>query len=152
MLRDGEGARVLADRHIGPQHAGWTPIRVWRGDVLVDTRVNGDRSAWFLLDTGAQFNLLDAGLAAEIVQLKRYTQLGLRGFSGEVQEVYQAQQRVDLAFAGLQQGNDGILAMDLSGLSSSMGVEIGGVLGYEVLRHLDLAIDYRNALVRLRPR
>jgi hypothetical protein len=41
--------------------------------------------------------------------------------------------------------------MDLSPLSSALGLEIGGILGYELLRHLDVAIDYRNALVRLRP-
>lgn len=151
-LLDDDGAPTLADRTAGAERAGWTPVRLWHGDILVETRINGERTAWFVLDTGGQFNLLDTGLAAQIVQLKRYTKLGIRGFSGEVQEVYQAQQRVTLAFAGLEQGNDGILAMDLSPLSSAMGLEIGGILGYELLRHLDLAVDYRNALVLMRPR
>jgi len=152
VLVDGAGAPSLADRDLAARGAGWSPARLWYGDVLVQTRINASRTAWFVLDTGGQFNLLDRGLAAELVQLKRYTKLGLRGFSGEVQEVYQAQQRVTLSFAGLEQGNDGILAMDLSPLSSAVGLEIGGILGYELLRHLDLGIDYRNALVRLRPR
>ena len=147
-----DGVPELADRKIGPQHAGWTPVRLWYGDILVETRIDGERSAWFVLDTGGQFNLVDTSLASELVQLKRYNKLSLRGFSGQVQEVFQAQQRVTLSFAGLEQGNDGLLAMDLSPLSSGLGLEIGGILGYELLRHLDVAIDYRNALVRLRPR
>jgi hypothetical protein len=50
-------------------------------------------------------------------------------------------------FAGLQQETDGMLSFDTSGLSENLGMEVSGLLGFDVLHLLVVKMDYRDGLV-----
>jgi hypothetical protein len=52
-----------------------------------------------------------------------------------------------LRFGHLQQPNLGILTLDLSTLSRHTGTEVSGLLGFEMLRVLEVKLDYRDGLV-----
>jgi hypothetical protein len=52
-----------------------------------------------------------------------------------------------LAFGHLRQSNLGIITFDLSKVSGQTGTEVSGFLGFEMLRKLELKLDYRDGLV-----
>jgi hypothetical protein len=40
-----------------------------------------------------------------------------------------------------------MVAIDLSGLSKNIGVEVSGFIGFSTFRQLEMKIDYRDGLV-----
>jgi hypothetical protein len=68
------------------------------------------------------------------------------GLSGRVEKVYSANKAV-LQFGHLRQENQDITAVDFSAISDSAGTEVSGLLGFVMLRMLDIKIDYRDALI-----
>ena len=66
--------------------------------------------------------------------------------SGNVKNVYTAS-RATLVFSHFKQEREDLLTFDLTHLSDSLGTEVSGVLGFAMLRMLDLKIDYRDGLV-----
>jgi len=69
-----------------------------------------------------------------------------RGLSGEVNKVYTSD-KADLQFGHFQQPNAGIITLDRSTLSRHSGTEVSGLLGFQVLRLLEVKLDYRDGLV-----
>ena len=53
----------------------------------------------------------------------------------------------DIEFWTLSADEPGMVTFDLSGVSSQTGTEISGFLGFEMLRKLELKLDYRDGLV-----
>jgi len=70
----------------------------------------------------------------------------VKGLNGEVNKVYNAD-KATLTFGRLRQPTEGILVLDLKGLSDDVGTEVGGILGFGTLRFLDVKVDYRDGLV-----
>jgi hypothetical protein len=52
-----------------------------------------------------------------------------------------------LSFGHLQQTDPGIVILNLSKVSDSIGTEVSGFLGFTMLRLLEVKLDYRDGLV-----
>jgi len=52
-----------------------------------------------------------------------------------------------LRFADLQQPSMKVVTLDLSLFSRSLGTEVSGFLGFDMLRLLEIKLDYRDGLV-----
>jgi hypothetical protein len=65
-----------------------------------------------------------------------------------VKDVFRAND-VTLIFAHLRQQNQDIISFDMTSISDSAGTEVSGILGFAMLRMLDIKIDYRDGLVDL---
>ncbi len=63
-----------------------------------------------------------------------------------VNKVYRADKAV-IQFGHLRQENQDLVAFDLTQISDSTGTEVSGILGFAMLRLLDIKIDYRDGLV-----
>ena len=70
----------------------------------------------------------------------------IKGLGGSVKKVYRADKAV-LKFGRLQQHNQEMVAVDLTHVSDRIGTEVSGMLGFTMLRLLDIKIDYRDGLV-----
>lgn len=105
------------------------------------------RRAYFLIDSGAQMNLVSREFGEEATVLRPETRTRVRGIQGDVQQVFRAE-RVELIFGGFRQTNGSLLSFDMEDLSRGVGLELGGVLGMPVLRRMRLHIDYERAAVR----
>ena len=70
----------------------------------------------------------------------------VKGISGSVKNVYRADKAV-IRFGHLRQENQGLVAFDLTHVSDRIGTEASGILGFAMLRFLDIKIDYRDGLV-----
>ena len=66
--------------------------------------------------------------------------------SGTVANVYSAD-KATLQFSRFSQKNLDIVSFDLSKVSKTTGTEVSGILGFQLLRMLQVKIDYRDGLV-----
>ena len=136
----------LHDRYIAPEMKNYTEIYRFGHDILVPTRVNDSPAKLFLLDTGSFDNLISRNAAKESTHVSNDGDTQVKGLSGKVNQVYRASS-VTLVFSHLKQKHDDMIAFDMTRMSDADGTEVSGVLGFTMLRLLDIKIDYRDGLV-----
>jgi hypothetical protein len=100
----------------------------------------------FVLDTGAFSNLLSLRAARQVAKVGSDYRDRIKGISGTVNQVYSSK-KATLSFGHFRQSNLGIVTLDLSNASLQTGTEVSGFLGFEMLRRLELKLDYRDGLV-----
>jgi predicted aspartyl protease len=136
----------LFDRYVAPEMKLYSAVFRFGHELLVPTRVGDlDVSKLFLLDTGAFNNLISTATAAEVTKVHNDATI-VKGISGVVKNVYRAD-KATLVFGNLRQQNEDMVAFDLTSLSNSTGTEVSGILGFAMLRLLEIKIDYRDSLV-----
>jgi len=134
------------DRYIAPEMQSYTRVYRFGHSLLVPTLVgNGSSTKLFLLDTGAFDNIITPEAAGEVTRV-RGDHTTVKGLGGSVKKVYRADKAL-LRFGHLQQHDQDLVAFDLSHVSDETGTEISGMLGFVMLRLLDIKIDYRDGLV-----
>jgi tetratricopeptide (TPR) repeat protein len=139
-------ALLPRDRYISPEMANWTKVFRFGHSMLVPTSVNDSKFMLFGLDTGSSSNILSARAGRQVSKVSSDDTIRVLGLNGEVNKVYSSD-KATLRFGHLQQPNLGILTLDLSTLSRHTGTEVSGLLGFEMLRVLEVKLDYRDGLV-----
>jgi hypothetical protein len=101
----------------------------------------------FLLDTGAQLNMISTNLAPEITKVHGSLDR-VRGISGKVKNVYQAD-KIVLQFATFRQLNLDLTSFDLTSISRSAGLEVSGIMGLPLIgMFASVTLDYRDGCVK----
>jgi predicted aspartyl protease len=134
------------DPYVAPEMKSFTPIFRFGHQLLIPTKVNDSAPKLFLIDTGAFANTMSPAAASEVTKVSSDSHLSIKGLSGNVKNVFRGDE-VTLTFSHLRQKNLDIVAFDLTGMSDSVGTEISGILGFAMLRILEIKIDYRDGLV-----
>jgi len=135
------------DRYVAPEMQDWTRVFRRGHNLLIDTQLNDGPVRLFIIDTGSDLNLVSKDVARSVTKLKGQSDIGLKGLSGFVNDV-QDTGPIDLGFAGKRQKTLGMTAIDTSGVSRNLGIEVAGFLGAPTLHQSLLQIDYRDNLVR----
>lgn len=138
--------RLPMDRYVAPEMAKWTPVFRFGHAILIPTHVNDSPSMLFMIDTGANVNMLSQRAAKQVTKISVDPYSKVKGLSGDVGNVYRAS-KAALIFGHLAQKNQDVITFDLSNISRHMGTEVSGFLGFDTLRMLQLKIDYRDGLV-----
>lgn len=134
------------DRYIAPEMKSWTPVFHFGHALLIRTEVNDSKPMLFLIDTGSGANLLSTRAGREVTKLRSDPHTHVKGLSGTVADVYSAD-KATLQFSHFSQKNLDIVSFDLSKISKNTGTEVSGILGFQLLRMLQVKIDYRDGLV-----
>jgi len=143
------------DPYVAPGMEKWQWVFRSGSDLLmptgiVETKHMKDESAWkeklFILDTGAESNLISPAAAKEVTKVWRDESKGIRGIQGDVDKVYSTD-NFTLGFAGLRLNALSMTSIDTTKLSHDDGVEISGLIGEPALYQVVLHIDYRDNLV-----
>lgn len=134
------------DAYVAPEMARWTKVFRFGHMLLIPTRVDGFGPMLFMIDTGSFTNILSTRAAREVTKVRADSRTQVKGLSGKVANVYRAD-KATLEFGHYSQENQDIVTLDLSAISQSTGTEISGILGFEMLRILQVKIDYRDGLV-----
>jgi Aspartyl protease len=138
--------RLPRDRYIAPEMADWTKVFRFGHTMLVPTSVNDSKAMLFGLDTGAFSNLLSVRAGRQVSKVSSEDRMRVRGVNGAVNKVYSSE-KATLRFGHFQQSNLGIITLDLSTISRHTGTEVSGLLGFAMLRQLEVEMDYRDGLV-----
>ncbi len=134
------------DAYVAPDMARWTKVFRFGHILLIPTLVDQSNSMLFMIDTGAFTNVLSTRAAREVTQVRSDPRMQIKGLSGNVKNVYRAD-KATLQFGHYYQENQDIVTLDLSAVSKSTGTEVSGILGFALLRILQVKIDYRDGLV-----
>jgi len=138
--------RLPKDRYIAPEMEEWTKVFRFGSQVLVPTRVNDSKSILFGLNFAASRNLLSVRVGRQVSQVDSEDHAQFHGVNGAVDKVYSSR-KATLRFGHLRQPNLDIITLDLSNLSRRTGTEIAGFLGFDLLKMLEVRLDYRDGLV-----
>jgi predicted aspartyl protease len=135
------------DRTVTPDKADFTLVFRFGHFLCVPTKVNGKTSGLFLIDTGAATPMIDSTFAALSTKLHSESDLHIRGVSGNVKDVFEAD-KAELEFAHFRQRNLGLTAIDINNSPRPEEVRLAGILGLPVLVMFRLTLDYRDGLVK----
>jgi predicted aspartyl protease len=138
--------RLPKDAYVAPEMARWTKVFRFGHILLIPTLVDGSGPMLFMIDTGSFTNILSTRAAREVTKVRADSRTHVKGLGGTVANVYRAD-KATLEFGHYSQENQDIVTLDLSAISKSTGTEISGILGFEMLRILQVKIDYRDGLV-----
>jgi predicted aspartyl protease len=134
------------DRYVAPEMRTYSPIFRFGHEMLIPTKVGDAAPKLFLIDTGAFSNLISPQAAKAVTKVRNDTYIHVRGLNGSVKDVKTAD-KVMIQFAHFRQENDDLVSFDLTSISRSTGTEVSGILGFGMLRMLNIKIDYRDGLV-----
>lgn len=121
-------------------------FRAPSGHLLVPALVDGVEGRWFIFDTGAGANTIDAEFAAEL-GMEPIGAVAAKGVGGVVDARFVRGKSLELG--ALRVAEPVFLELDLSFLSGVMGKEIGGVLGYGVFARAVCEVDMVEGEVRV---
>lgn len=141
-----ESAHLPKDAYVAPEMADWSKAYRFRSLLLTPTKVDGTGPLLFLIDTGSFSNVLSTRTARQITQVRSDPNLSVKGMSGTVSNVYRAD-KATLEFGRYEQENQDVVTFDLSNVCKQTGTNVGGILGFNMLRILQTKIDYRDGLV-----
>jgi tetratricopeptide (TPR) repeat protein len=142
----------LTNRYEGPELAGFSQMLRMYHYLLIPTLIGESAKAeltqgLFLLDTGAQLNMISTNLAPEITKVHGSLDR-VRGISGKVKNVYQAD-KIVLQFATFRQLNLDLTSFDLTSISRSAGLEVSGIMGLPLIgMFASVTLDYRDGCVK----
>lgn len=110
--------------------------------ILLATSVNFSDPVLFGLDTGGPFNILSVR-AEKQISPSAENRVQVHGLNGEVDNAYVTQTVLIFAHS---QWKTGVVTLDLSNASRRAGTEVSGLLGFGLLRHFEVILDYRDGL------
>ena len=142
----GSVTRESQDRSVPPEMDSATRAYRFGSYLLIPTQVGNSRAKLFVLDTGGFKSQITPGAARQITQLHGLSNTTVTGINGTVNNVYSAD-NIWLQFGNLPRQSRTLISFDLSSVSNGLGTEISGILGFDLLKSLDIKIDYRDALV-----
>jgi predicted aspartyl protease len=142
------GSIEFHDRYIAPEMKSYSQVFRFGHMLLIPTVVSKTRPKLFLIDTGAFNNQMSPAAARDVTKVWGDSDTTVKGLNGKVKDVFRAND-VTLIFAHLRQQNQDIISFDMTSISDSAGTEVSGILGFAMLRMLDIKIDYRDGLVDL---
>jgi tetratricopeptide (TPR) repeat protein len=141
-----KAANLPKDAYVAPEMSNWSKVYRFRNLLLVPTKVDNTGPMLFLIDTGSFANVLSKQTGQRLTQLRSDPSTHVSGLSGTVKEVYRAD-KATLQFGRYEQANQDVVTFDLSNISRQTGTQVSGVLGFNMLRILQIKIDYRDGLV-----
>ena len=136
----------LHDRWIPPEYKDFETVFRFGHMLLLPVRLNKAPYRLFLLDTGAWDDTVTPAAAREATKVYADPNTRVRGLSGDVKKVYTTGD-ILLTFGRFQQRRNDMVAFDLTSTSESIGAEVSGTLGFDMLNLLDIKLDYRDNLV-----
>jgi len=134
------------DAYVAPEMANWTKVFRFRNLLTVPTKVDNVGPMLFLVDTGSFSNVLSTQTARRLTQLRSDPATHITGMSGSVGQVFRAD-KATLQFGRYEQANQDVVTFDLANISRTAGTDVAGILGFNMLRILQIKIDYRDGLV-----
>ena len=144
------GTVLPGDRAQAPALRGFTPVYHRGHLLLVPMLLNGKERKLFVLDTGFFYTTMPSEIAHSVSSMRVNFTNPDKTTSGAWVDVYR--DSFDFEFAGLLSRNRGhIVEMEKPDIDASVGMNVGGMLGFDILHSMTMQLDYRDGLIKLEP-
>src|SRR6185295_12510242 len=114
--------------------------------ILLQASINDSAPMRFILDTGADSTVIDAGIA-KVMGLKPANKIVATGSAGNAEALIF--KGITLRLPNIEASNQTVAALPLDFLSPSLGVKISGVIGNDIIKSFVVEVDYASALINL---
>ncbi len=133
------------------------PIQIHNNLVVVSVTINGTLPLKFIVDTGVRTAILTQKLFSDILDLKYTRKFTIAGPGGTKLVDAFITNNVSISIPGLNgmPGIEGkghtllVLEQDLLELRNYLGVDVHGVMGYELFSRFIIRIDYKKKIMTL---
>jgi len=122
------------------------PFNFESSHIIFRIQLNGREPIWFLLDTGADENVINTTRLADF-GLKTYGKTAATGGGGTAEYDYAA--GATFTLPGMELSNQHVAVLDQTGLERALGMPLGGLLGYDFISRFVVEIDYQKKLLTL---
>jgi hypothetical protein len=116
------------------------------GHLIVRPLVDEEDMGWFLFDTGAGMSLVDHSVA-ERLGMKKIGMITVPGGGGEA--TLHFRKGKSIALGPVEVSEPFYLEWDCAGFGRGLGVELGGILGYELISRCLVELDIRQEKLAL---
>lgn len=142
-----QASLLPGDRATIDEFKDYTPVYHRMQYLMVPVLLNNKTRRLFVLDTGIRLSAMAPDVAHSVSTIKVNFTNPVVTTSGSKLEIYR--DNFDFQFANLSMGPHGhILEMDPTRIAQNTGIEIAGMLGFDMLHSLILHMDYRDGLVK----
>ena len=129
-----------------PSLRSYTPVYHKNQYLLVPVMIDKKDRGLFVLDTGIRLSTMTPEVAHSVSGTRLNFTNSVTTVSGSKLQIYR--DSFDLQFANLSLDHkDHILEFDPSTIEQNAGMEVAGMLGFDILQSLVIHIDYRDGLV-----
>jgi Tfp pilus assembly protein PilF len=135
------------DRYLAPDLRSYATVYHKNQYLLVPVMINKKDRRLFVLDTGIRLTAMTSEVAHSISNTRVNFTNPVKTVSGSTLQIYR--DGFDFQFANLaldRQHN--ILEFDPSAVDQNAGMEVAGMLGFDILHSLVVHLDYRDGLVK----
>lgn len=129
-----------------PEFQGYTPVYHRREYLLVPVVLNQKMQRLFAVDTGIQLSTMTPEVAHGISTTKIGFTNSLQTKSGTSAQVYR--DRFAFRYANLEVTEGGVLEYAPANIDQNTGMDVAGLLGFDMLHTMVLHLDYRDGLVK----
>ncbi len=112
--------------------------------IILKVRVNGREPIGFILDTGADQNVIHTRRLADF-GLTTYAKSATTGGGGTAE--YDYAEGATFTLPGVELRRQHVAVLDQSGLERALGMPLGGILGYDFISRFVVEIDYDTKLI-----
>ncbi len=151
-LASGASTRSFAPPKAGPSDVQMDavvppiPFDFDSAHIILQASVNGRPPIWWILDTGADQQCINATRMADF-GLKSYAKTVTTGGGGSAD--YEFAAGATLTLPGVKLSNQHVAVIDQTGLERALGMPLGGILGYDFISRFVIEIDYDKKLLTL---
>ena len=114
--------------------------------IIFKASINGRPEIWWLLDTGADQQVINATRMAGF-GLKSYATTQTTGGGGTAD--YEFASGATFTLPGVELKDQHVAVIDQTGLERALGIPLGGLLGYDFISRFVVEIDYDKKLLTL---
>lgn len=120
------------------------PFELFGDHILIQVSIDGSDNLDFIFDTGSGYTVLDEDIASE---------LGLAGKKIEMNEAFYDWQLIKHNSIAINdfpmEKNIKVYSTDFDHLEISLGKDIDGIVGYDLLRHHSIYVNFDSKLMEI---
>jgi predicted aspartyl protease len=127
----------------------FVPFEMYNNLIIVPVKLNNRAPLKFIVDTGIRTTILTEKIVADVLNLSLTRQISLKG-PGEKQIVAaHVANNVNIKLPGIVGKSQSILVLeeDFLQLRNHLGIDVQGIIGYELFSRFVVEIDYRNHIL-----
>lgn len=135
------------DRYVAPEMSHYMPVYRRQQFLLVPVMLNNRERRLFALDSGMRMSTMTSEAAHLVSSTKMNFTNPVQTVGGGTLQIYR--DHFDFQFANVSFDNQGqVLEFDPSAIDENAGLEVAGLIGFDMLHGLTTHMNYRDGLIR----